>query len=341
MTQSPRVSVVCPFFNEESVIVPATKQMIATLDRDFGGDWELILVNDGSHDASLQRLLDLAAGQGAPRLRVLTFPFNQGRGRAIKAGIDAATGAIIVTTEVDGSWGEAIVRQMVDELDRHPESDFVIASPHRDGGGLENVPFKRVMLTRIGNLLIRAFFGSGVTMNTGMTRAYRNAVIKPLVVHADGKEFHLEVLLKLITIGFRFREVPATITWNRFQAPAKARRSSTKIRETIASHLKFLTIARPVRYFVAFAIVTGVLSAAFLAAAVAMFITKIAPAIYLALTGLSLVLMALVFIGFAVLFSETREAMRTELIQLYPPPHPPAARAAREVFPPRAGPTVS
>lgn len=333
-TPAPRVSVVCPFFNEESVIVPATNQMMTTLERDFGSDWELILVNDGSHDSSLQRLLDLAAGRRATRLRVLTFPFNQGRGRAIKAGIDAATGAIIVTTEVDGSWGEAIVKQLVDELDRHPDSDFVIASPHRAGGGLKNVPFKRVVLTRIGNLLIRAFFGSGVTMNTGMTRAYRSAVIKPLVVHADGKEFHLEVLLKLITIGFRFREIPATITWNRFQTPAKARRSSTNIRQTIASHLQFLTIARPVRYFVMFAILTGLTSVAFLSAAVVMLITRLAPAIYLALTGLSMFLVSLVFIGFAVLFSETREAMRAALIQLYPPPHPPAARAAQEVFPP-------
>jgi dolichol-phosphate mannosyltransferase len=331
---TPRVSVVCPFYNEEMVIVAATEQMMATLERDFGGDWELILVNDGSRDSSLQRLLELAGRLASPpRLRVLTFATNQGRGRAIKAGIDAARGAIIVTTEVDGSWGEEIVRQLVDELDRHPESDFVIASPHRPGGGLKNVPFKRVLLTRLGNLLIRAFFGSGVTMNTGMTRAYRRAVIQPLVVHADGKEFHLEVLLKLITVGFRFREIPATITWNRFQSPAKARRSSTNIRHTIASHLQFLTIARPVRYFVMFAILTGITSVAFLSGAVVMLITKLAPAIFLALTGLSMFLVSLIFTGFAVLFSETREAMRGELIRLYPPPHPPAARAATELFP--------
>jgi dolichol-phosphate mannosyltransferase len=332
MTNHPRVSVVCPFFNEEAVVVAAAERMVTTLDRDFGADWELILVNDGSTDESLPKLLEIAGRSGQGSVRVLSFPANQGRGRAIKAGIDAARGRIIVTTEMDGSWGDAIARELVDELDRHPDTDFVIASPHRAGGGLKNVPFSRVFLTRFGNLLIRAFFGSGVTMNTGMTRAYRSGVIKPLVVYADGKEFHLEVLLKLITIGFRFREIPAVLTWDRFQKKG-TRRSSTNIRKTIASHLQFLTIARPVRYFVAFAILTGVLSAGFMAAAIYMFITKIAPAIYLALTGMSMFLVSLVFIGFAVLFSETREAMRVELIRLYPPPHPPAARAATEVFP--------
>jgi glycosyltransferase involved in cell wall biosynthesis len=334
MTVPPRVSVVCPFFNEQAVVVAAAERMITTLDRDFGADWELILVNDGSTDASLPKLLEIAGRTGQGRLRVLTFAANQGRGRAIKAGIDAANGRIIVTTEMDGSWGDAIARELVDELDRHPETDFVIASPHRAGGGLKNVPLQRVFLTRFGNLLIRAFFGSGVTMNTGMTRAYRSGVIKPLVVYADGKEFHLEVLLKLITIGFRFREIPAVLTWDRFQTKG-TRRSSTNIRKTIASHLQFLTIARPVRYFVAFAILTGVLSGGFMAAAIYMFITKVAPAIYLALTGMSMFLVSLVFIGFAVLFSETREAMRVELIRLYPPPHPPAARTATEVFPGR------
>jgi glycosyltransferase involved in cell wall biosynthesis len=327
--------VVCPFYNEEDVIVTAAEQMIAALTRDFGDNWELILVNDGSVDASLGRLLEMAERGESLRLRLLSFPFNQGRGRAIKAGIDAACGAIIVTTEVDGSWGDAIVRQLVDELDRRPEVDFVIASPHRAGGALRNVPFNRVLLTWLGNLLIRVFFGSGATMNTGMTRAYRSGVIKPLIVQADGKEFHLEVLLKLTTVGFRFAEIPATITWNRYGGVAKQRRSSTNIRRTIASHLRFLTIARPVRYFVAFAMVTLLVSAAFLFTAVWMFITKIAPAIYLALTGLSMFLVSLMLTGFAVLFSELRDAMRTNLMQLYPRPHPPAARTAAEVFPRR------
>ena len=328
----PRVSVVCTFFNEQAVLVPAMERMIVTLERDFGSDWELILVNDGSTDSSLAKLLEVGERVGHGRLRVLSFAHNQGRGRAIKSGIDAARGRIIVTTEVDGSWGDAIARQLVEELDRHPDTDFVIASPHRPGGGLKNVPFQRVFLTRIGNLLIRAFFGSGVTMNTGMTRAYRSGVIKPLVVFANGKEFHLEVLLKLITIGFSFREIPATLTWNRFETSGK-RRSSTNIRKTVASHLQFLTIAQPVRYFVAFAALTGLIAAGFMASAVYMLITKIAPAIYLALTGMLTFLVSLVFIGFAVLFSETRDAMRAELIRQYPPPHPPAARAATEVFP--------
>ena len=46
-----------------------------------------------------------------------------------------------------------------------------------------------------------------------MTRAYRKNVIQPLVTFENGKEFHLEVLLKLNILGFRIGEIPAVLEW--------------------------------------------------------------------------------------------------------------------------------
>jgi hypothetical protein len=123
-----------------------------------------------------------------------------------------------VTTEADCSWGDDVALRLVEELRSHPEADFVIASPHLPGGGLVRVTPHRVALTRLGNRLIYAFFEPSITMNTGMTRVYRKGVIQPLVTAEDGKEFHLEVLLKLITLGFRARS--ATITWPERRARA-------------------------------------------------------------------------------------------------------------------------
>ena len=52
-----KVSVVSPFYNEENIIVSSTKRMMNNLTHQFS-DWELILVNDGSQDNSLQKILD-------------------------------------------------------------------------------------------------------------------------------------------------------------------------------------------------------------------------------------------------------------------------------------------
>ncbi|MBR1142353.1 glycosyltransferase family 2 protein [Bradyrhizobium sp. AUGA SZCCT0431] len=336
----PAVSVVCPLFNEEAIIERAVQRMLMNLRQQFGDAFELILVNDGSKDKSLERLFGvLVAERAEKQVRVLSYPINQGRGRAIKIGIDEATAPIIVTTEADCSWGDDIVQRLHAELVAHPEADFVIASPHREGGSLVNVSPTRVFLTQAGNRLIRLFFDSSVTMNTGMTRGYRAAVIQPLLTEENGKEFHLEVLLKLLGLGFRAREIPATLTWldDKLQRDGAAKRkSSTKIFKTITSHLRFIAIAQPVRHFAFLTALIALLGCGFIAAAVAMLVTHAAPAIYLALVGLILFVIALLFAGFSILFFQLRELARTNWMQGYGARTPPTAKPAELVFPVKA-----
>ncbi len=329
-----KISVVCPFYNEEAIIAAATRRMIGNLENQFD-DWELILVNDGSRDRSLEVLL-ASLGTQQKRVNVISCAINQGRGRALKNGIDAATGEIIVTTEADCSWGDNIVKLLFDELQQNPDAHFVIASPHMKGGGLVNVPLKRVLLTKLGNYLINMFFMSGVSMNTGMTRAYRAEVIKPLVVWENGKEFHLEVLLKLRTLNFRVREIPAVITWQDHKltsAGANKRKSSTKILKTIATHLRFIAVAQPMAYFGIAAAVSVLFGALFLGWAFRNLLTG-DPAIYFALIGLIMFLFALLFTGFSVLFIELRETMRDQWMGYYNKSNngsPPSKLSAEEI----------
>ncbi len=338
---APAVSVVCPFFNEEAIIERAAERMLGNLSRQFGDGFELILVDDGSRDRSLERIVAFVSDHPrAAQVRVLTYPVNQGRGRALKTGIDAARAPVIVTTEVDCSWGDDIALRLHAELAAHPEADFVIASPHREGGGLVNVSASRVALTRVGNWLIRHFFESSVTMNTGMTRAYRARVIQPLMTEENGKEFHLEVLLKLLGLGFRVREIPATLEWldaKLQRAGSAKRKSSTRILKTITSHLRFIAIAQPVRHFAILATMAGLLGAAFLLGAAVMLVTKAAPAAFLALVGLTMLVISLLFGGFSILFFQMRELARLTWMKGYGGNVPPTARPARTAFPPDAG----
>jgi glycosyltransferase involved in cell wall biosynthesis len=330
------VSVVCPFYNEEVVIVEATRRMISNLRRQFDS-WELILVNDGSTDRSLELLIETLKEDRLDQTTVLSCPRNQGRGWALKAGIDAAQGDIIVTIEADCSWGDDIVARLVREIDAHPEVDFVIASPHLPGGGLVNVPRQRVFLSRYGNRLISAFFRSDITMNTGMTRAYRRAVIQPLTVSEHGKEFHLEVLLKLVTLGFKGREIPATITWQKHRLTRSAhggRRSSTDIRKIIATHLRFVAIAQPMRYFAYFSGLSFAAGICLLAASAWMLLAK-QTAVFLALLGLLMLMFCLLFTGFSVIFIQLRESLREQWMRDYPGTRPPSSRPSAVVFPPR------
>lgn len=305
------VTVVCPFFREQDIVAASAERLVARLRAHLGDrSWEIILVDDGSTDASLTRLKAKLDELGESRVKVLSYPVNQGRGYALKSGIDAAVGDIVVTTEMDLSWGDDIVERLVEALEGDPAADFVVASPHATGGRLDAVPASRRFLTIAGNRLIGLFFDSGITMHTGMTRAYRRKVIQPLQIRERGKEFHLEVLLKLLTMGFVVREIPATISW-RMRAklanrPRASARSSTRILRTISTHVTFLAIAQPMRYFGFLSIVAFLASLGLaMQGIVSLLLERVA--IFYILTSMVLALFGLLFLGFSILFTHVRE----------------------------------
>jgi len=286
------VSVVCPFYNESAILEHAVRTLMERL-RTLEGDWELIIVNDGSVDGSGEIANALALEY--PRLRVLGYRYNRGRGYALRTGIAAATGGIIVTTEIDLSWGDNIVHELVAEVREHPDADIVIASPHLPGGGYKNVPSKRVWLSRVGNRVIRACMSNAATMNTGMTRAYRRDAIQLMPLFEDGKEFHLEVVLKATEFGLHIREIPALLEWKEYKHKGRQvkRKSSSRVNRLIKSHSLFSLFANPVRYVWAASLLSFLLGVLSLVAATIFYILHMVAA-YTALLGVSLVIVAMV-----------------------------------------------
>jgi glycosyltransferase involved in cell wall biosynthesis len=244
----PAVSVVCPFFNEEAIIEKSVKLMLANLD-ELPSTWELVLVNDGSLDNSWALAKELS--KDYKNLRVVGYSTNQGRGYAIREGVKNARGKIVITTEIDSSWGDDIVSRILVAFQQHPDADIVIASPHLPGGGYKNVPFKRVLLSKYGNFFIRAGLTTAVTMNTGMTRGYRREKFLALPLDENGKEMHLEIVNKALAFHYKIYEVPAVLEWKDkqlSQEPSKKRSSSSKIKKLIRTHMLFSLGVAPFRY---------------------------------------------------------------------------------------------
>jgi glycosyltransferase involved in cell wall biosynthesis len=241
------LSIVCPFYNENAILERSVEELLRNLE-ELPEDWELIIVNDGSTDGSADTARRLDALH--PRLRVVSYESNKGRGHALRAGIEAARGRCVFTTEIDLSWGDDIVMRMFRALEQEASADMVIASPHLPGGGYRNVPFHRVFLSKYGNLLIRMGMSFSTTMNTGMTRGYRIEAIRSLPLYEDGKEFHLEVILKALSAGLRIVEIPAILEWkaNKQGSRTVKRVSSSRINKLIGSHMLFSVFAAPIRY---------------------------------------------------------------------------------------------
>jgi glycosyltransferase involved in cell wall biosynthesis len=98
MRPRPEISVVVPLFNEADNVDPLYREMTASLEG-LGRSYELILVDDGSVDATAERLGAIASGD--PRVRVLRLRRNFGQTAAFSAGFDHARGDIVVTSDGD------------------------------------------------------------------------------------------------------------------------------------------------------------------------------------------------------------------------------------------------
>ena len=233
-TTSVLLSVVMPMYNEESVIFQNIQKVIAALES-LRISWEVVLINDGSTDHTLE-LAEEAAKQFS-QLRVVSYSVNRGRGYALRKGFEAAEGQFIITTESDLTWGVETVVNLFQRLQTFGE-DVVIASPYRTGGRLENIPWKRALLSRVGNRILGMTFSGKVTMVSGMTRGYRRKVLEVMDLESDGKEIHLEILSKASALGFRIGEIPAVLRWEKGKS-GKWKGFQRNTGKLIASHLLF------------------------------------------------------------------------------------------------------
>jgi polyisoprenyl-phosphate glycosyltransferase len=107
------LSVVVPCYNEEEVISASYSRLCKVLGSLEGYNWELIFVDDGSRDRTLELLKEFALGNA--RVRVLSFSRNFGHQIAITAGLDHAQGDAAVVIDADLQDPPEVIPQMVRE----------------------------------------------------------------------------------------------------------------------------------------------------------------------------------------------------------------------------------
>ena len=244
-----KVSIIVPAFNEADSLERNLSEIESYMN-DYAGNstWELVVVNDGSKDSTLTILNRLV--QVKSWLKVVDLVFNYGRGKALREGFERASGDRIVTLDADLSYAPCHIERMLSKLEEE-NADIVIASAYGKNGTVQNVPWKRLWLSRIGNQVLSYMFGGGITVLTCVVRAYKSEFIKQLDLHSDDKEIHLEILAKAKTLGVKIAEVPADLRWReekRLKAGAKGRsmrRSTLRTRKTSSSHLFFALLNKP------------------------------------------------------------------------------------------------
>jgi dolichol-phosphate mannosyltransferase len=162
---------------------------------------------------------------------------------ALRKGFQEAKGETVVSIDADLSYDPHYILDLVGALNSGQDIDFVLASPYMPGGGVRNVPFHRLWISKLGNRILRFAMPNRIYTSTGIFRAYRKRVLESLELESDGKEIHLEILSKALALGYRVKECPAILT------SRKRGKSKFRFKKTAMSHLVFSVFEKPMIIF--------------------------------------------------------------------------------------------
>jgi glycosyltransferase involved in cell wall biosynthesis len=194
-----KLSVVIPCFNEVTTI----ERIIAAVRASPHPDKEIIVVDDGSSDGTREKI----SGELRPLIdQLVMHEKNQGKGAALRSGIRAATGDIVIIQDADLEYDPNEYPSLVapiaeDRADVVYGSRFMGAAPHR----------VLYFWHRLGNgfltILSNMFTNLNLTDMETCYKAFRRSVIQSIEIEEDRFGFEPEITAKVSKLGCRIYEV--------------------------------------------------------------------------------------------------------------------------------------
>ena len=197
--------VVIPTYNEAQMIVETVSLVLAVKP-----ELSVLVVDDTSPDGTAAKVRESFAGQ--PRVHLLTRSQKQGLGLAYLEGFQWAFSEgfdFVVEMDADGSHRASDLASLVEASN---SADLVIGSRWVRGGEVENWPWFRKLISRIGNRYAKAMLGTEILDMTSGFRVYRVKFLQQLVskpVSSHGYSFQVELAYRASRTG-SVVEVPIT-----------------------------------------------------------------------------------------------------------------------------------
>ncbi|HEY0190473.1 MAG TPA: dolichyl-phosphate beta-glucosyltransferase [Kofleriaceae bacterium] len=202
------LSIIVPAFNEEHRLPPTLATLHAFMSRQrFARTWEIIVVDDGSRDATCAVVEAHMAAM--PNLRLVRQLPNRGKGAAVRRGMLAARGQIRVMSDADGSMSPDQLPRLLAPI-LAGRAELAIGSRYAEGARSDvHQPFYRVAWSRLANTLIQRSLVPGVRDTQCGFKAFTAEAARALfeLGRIDGWAFDLEILALARRAGFAIEEV--------------------------------------------------------------------------------------------------------------------------------------
>jgi glycosyltransferase involved in cell wall biosynthesis len=211
-----RVSIIIPVFNEAATVRELLERVVNQPLDNY--EKELVIVESNSTDGSRDIVRNfIEASDSAAGIKVIWQEQAKGKGFAIREGLGAATGDIVLIQDADLEYDTEDYMLLLEPIARG-HVDFVLGSRHLAAGTWKIREFEtdalRSILLNLGGIVFHGFFNlmfhQQLTDPTTMYKVFRRSCIKGLKFECNRFDFDFELVGKLIRSGYLPLEVPVS-----------------------------------------------------------------------------------------------------------------------------------
>ena len=192
-----KISILIPVYNEKKSLMEILKKVE---DVDFGLEKEIILVDDCSTDGTKELYKEISH-------KVLYHEKNQGKGAALRTGIKAASGDIIIIQDADLEYNPQDYTELVD-LIKTNEADVVYGSRLANKNNSQKFLLLSYLANQTLSFMTRVLYNTKLTDMETCYKAFRADIIKNITIDSNRFDFEPEITAKILRQNIRFRECP-------------------------------------------------------------------------------------------------------------------------------------
>ena len=231
------ISAVIPVYNEASCLPHAFEAMSAVLADVAGDDWEIVLVDDGSTDGTANAIEALCR-QHPKRVRSASHAENRGKGAAVRTGVLASRGDLVLFCDADMSTPPETLASFVQATEQG--ADVVVGNRKSGEAVIERwQPPVRTWLGLGFTRLANAMTGLSISDYTCGFKLFRGDQARAIfeATEASRWSFDVEILARAARMGLELREIP--VRWHH-EADTRVR----VLRDVISSFRELVAIRR-------------------------------------------------------------------------------------------------
>jgi len=214
-------SVIIPAYNEEARITSTLTQILGFM-KSFSVEFEIIVVDDGSGDKTVEVVTNYSKDH--PEISLVPNP-HKGKGFAVRSGVLASKGKYVLMADADMATPIEELKRLAVWVADH-NFDVVVSSREGVGAKRQNEPLIRHLMGRVFNLIIRILTGLGIQDTQNGFKLFKGDEAReifggmilfgpnaPDLKNPRVSAFDVEVLMIAKRHGYKIKEVPITWTY--------------------------------------------------------------------------------------------------------------------------------